>query len=58
MVAEFEFIEIVDDTNLYPTLLGLDWALDMDVIINLKRRSMIFQKNGTKVVVPLDHGKF
>ena len=25
VVDKFEVIEIVDDNNLYPTLLGLDW---------------------------------
>jgi len=30
IVADFEVIEIVDDSNLYPALLGLDWAFDMD----------------------------
>lgn len=27
-VANFEVSEIVDDSNPYPTLLGLDWAFD------------------------------
>ena len=26
----------------------------MDTIINLKRRCMVFEKNGTRVIVPLD----
>jgi hypothetical protein len=26
--ADFEVIEIVDDTTPYPTLLGLDWEFD------------------------------
>ena len=52
--AEFEVIKIVDDADPYPTLLGLDWAIDMGGIINLKHRSMIFQNNGTRVIVPLD----
>ena len=26
--ADFEVINIVDDTNPYPTLLGIDWAID------------------------------
>jgi hypothetical protein len=34
--ADFEVIEIVDDTTPYPTLLGLDWAFDNQAIINLK----------------------
>jgi hypothetical protein len=34
--ADFEVIEIVDDTTPYPTFLGLDWAFDNQTIINLK----------------------
>lgn len=30
MVADFEVIEIVDDSNPYPVLLGIDWAIDMN----------------------------
>jgi len=29
----------------------------MDTIINLKRRSTVFEKNGTRVIVPLDPSK-
>ncbi len=35
VLADLEVIEIVDDSNLYRTLLGIDWAFDMDVVINL-----------------------
>ena len=27
-LADFEVIEIIDDTTLYPALLGIDWAFD------------------------------
>jgi len=37
-VTEFEVIEIVDDRNPYLTLLGIEWALNNDAIINLKRK--------------------
>ena len=37
-------IEIVDDRNPYPVLLGIDWATDMNGVINLKERKMIFEK--------------
>lgn len=33
----FEVIEIVDDNNPYPALLGIDWATDMNGVINLKK---------------------
>ena len=54
MLVDFRVIQIVDDTDPYPAMLGLDWDNDMDGIINLKRRSMVFENNGTRVVVPLD----
>ena len=50
----FEVIEIVDDSNPYPTLLGIDWATDMNEVINLKKQKMIFEKKSLCVVVPLD----
>ena len=52
--TDFEVIQIVEDMDPYPTLLGLDWAIDMGGIINLKKRSMVFENNGTRVIVPLD----
>jgi hypothetical protein len=42
-MADFEVIEIVDDTKPYPTLLGLDWEFDNQDIINLKTRKMTFE---------------
>jgi len=36
-LAYFEAIEIVDDNNPYPVLLGIDWATDMNGVINLKK---------------------
>ena len=55
--TDYEVIQIVDDENPYLALLGLDWAIDMGGIINLKWRSMIFENNGTQVIVPLDPAK-
>ena len=43
-LADFEVIEIVDDRNPYPALLGINWATDMNGVINLKKRKMIFEK--------------
>ena len=42
VLEDFEVIEIVDDSNPYPALLGIDWATDMNGVINLKKRKMIF----------------
>jgi hypothetical protein len=52
--ADFEVIEIVDDTTPYPTLLGLDWAFDNHDIINLKTRKMTFELGEYIVISPLD----
>jgi len=54
MLADFEVIEIVDDNNPYPTLLGIDWTTDMNGVINLKKRKMIFEKKSLRIVIPLD----
>lgn len=51
---DFEIIEIVDKKSPYLVLLGIDWAIDMNGIINFKHRKMIFEKRSRRVVVPLD----
>jgi len=33
VVVDFKVIEIINDSNPYPTLLGIDWAFDMNAII-------------------------
>ena len=43
IVADFEVIEIVDDTTPYLKFLGLDWAFDNQAVINLKTRKMNFE---------------
>ena len=53
-LADFEVIEIVDDNNPYPALLGIDRATDMNGIINMKKRKMIFEKKSLCVIIPLD----
>ena len=52
--ADFEVIKIVDDSNPYLVLLGIDWATNMNRVINLKKCKMIFEKKSLRVVVPLD----
>lgn len=42
--VDFEVIEIVNDSNPYPVLLGIEWATDMNGVINLKKRKIIFEK--------------
>ena len=52
--ADFEFIYIVDDTNPYPTLLGINWAIDNQTIINFKKRILSFEDAEMRVVSPID----
>ena len=37
-LVDFEVIEIIDDSNPFPTLLGIDWAIYNLVVINLKKK--------------------
>lgn len=52
--TNFEAIEIVDDSNPYPTFLGLEWEFSNMAIINLKKRQMIFESNNVRFNLPLD----
>ena len=53
-LAYFEVIEIIDDSNPYPALLGIEWAIDNYVVINLKNRLMNFEGKCLRVIVSLD----
>jgi len=55
-LADFKVIDIVDANNPYPALLRIDWATDMNGVINLKNHKMIFEKS-LRIVVPLDPAK-
>ena len=52
--AYFEVINIVDDTNPYPALLGIDWAIDNQTIINFKKRILSFEDEEMRVISPID----
>lgn len=52
-IVDFIVINIVDDTNPYHTLLRIDWDFDNEVIINIKRRNMIFEPIEFRVMIPL-----
>jgi hypothetical protein len=52
--ANFEVIEIVDDSCPYPALLGIDWAFNNSTVVDLNKRIMTFEGNGLKVISPLD----
>jgi hypothetical protein len=49
-----EVIEIMDESVPYPTLLGMDWAFDNNVVLNLKKMQMSFETDTMCVVAPLD----
>jgi hypothetical protein len=51
---DFEVIEIVDDNCPYPTLLGIDWAFNNSIVVDLKKRRMTFERDGLRVISPLD----
>ena len=52
--ADFEVIEIIDDSNPYPALLGIEWAMENAAVINLKKRQTVFEGKDFKVILPLD----
>ena len=43
--VDFKFIEIVDDTNPYLALLGIDWSIENHAIINFKKRILSFDNS-------------
>ena len=52
--TNFEVINIVENSQPYATLMGIEWAFDNQSIINLKKREMIFEVKYLKVTPPLD----
>jgi hypothetical protein len=52
--VDFEVIEIVDDSCPYLALLGIDWAFNNSTIVDLKKRRMMFEGDGLRVIAPLD----
>lgn len=51
--ADFEVIKIIDDRNPYPLLLGIDWAIDVNGVINLKKQTIPFKRKSLYILVPL-----
>ena len=51
---DFEFINIVDDMNPYPMILGIDWAIDNQTIIKFKKIILSFKEDEMRVVSPID----
>jgi hypothetical protein len=54
ITSNFELIEIMGDKDPYPSLLGIDWAYENYVIIDIKKDTMTFEADRIKVVHPLD----
>jgi hypothetical protein len=52
--ADFEVIEIVDDSCPYPALLGIDWAFNNSTMVDLKKIRMTFERDFLRFIVPLD----
>jgi hypothetical protein len=52
--VDFEVIVILDDTDPYVALSGIDWAYYNDAMLNLKQQHMLFEKDGCRVIQPLD----
>jgi hypothetical protein len=52
--ADFEVIEIVDDSCPYPASLGIDWAFNNSTIVDLNKRFMNFEGDGLRVIAHLD----
>jgi hypothetical protein len=46
-----------DDSQPYPNLMGLEWVVDNQEIINLKKRETIFEVGDLNVTAPLDPSK-
>ena len=51
--ANFEVIEIIDDSCPYPALLGIDWAFKNSIVVDLKKIRMTFERDGLRVIAPL-----
>ena len=53
--ADFEVIDIVDDTNPYHALVGIYWEINNQNIINFNKRILSFEDYEIRVVAPIDH---
>jgi hypothetical protein len=52
--ANFEVIDIVDDSFPYPALLGIDWDFNNLTVFDLRKRRMAFEGDGIRVIAPLN----
>ena len=56
-IVDFKVTEIIDDINPFPALLGIDWAFDNLVVINLEKKQMTFEGHNIRIIAPLDPSK-
>lgn len=48
----FEVIEIMDNSIPYPALLGLEWAFENLLMVNLKKRQLVLEQGDLRVIAP------
>ena len=53
-LGDFEVIEIIDDSRLYPMLLGIEWEFDNLAVINMKKKKMTFKGHNIRFIALLD----
>jgi hypothetical protein len=53
MKDDFEVMEIMDDSNPYHVLLGIDWAFENNAMLNLKNQHISFETDTQCVIAPL-----
>ena len=51
---DFEVFDIIDNKNPYHALLGIDWEIDNQTIINFKKRILSLEDSEIRVVAPID----
>ena len=52
--GDFNVIEIANNVNPYPMLLGIIWTIENLAFINFKESTMMFENRDTRVIYPLD----
>ena len=53
-LADFKVIEIIDDSNSFPELLGIDWDFENLRVISLKKKKMTFKGHNIRIIIPFD----
>jgi len=45
LFVDFEVIEIMDESDPYPALLGISWAYENSAVIDLNKETITFEAN-------------